>query len=69
MLYYRLYHMGHGDRIERCEDFVAPHDDAAKLFSQGMLARRPTELWQRARLVARFNPVAAGTNGITSARR
>ena len=55
MPYYRLYHLGHEDRVERFDDFLAPHDEAAKVFSLGQLADQPLELWQQARMVTRFN--------------
>jgi len=59
MPYYRLYHLGHADRIEGFDDFLAPHDEAAKAFSLDRLTGHALELWQQARMVTRFNPDAA----------
>ena len=56
MPYYRLCHLDQEDRIERFDDFLAPHDEAAKVFS---LAHQTLELWQQARMVTRFNAKAA----------
>ena len=59
MPYYRLCHLDNEDRIERFDDFLAPHDEAAKVFSLGQLAHQSLELWQQARMVTRFNAEAA----------
>jgi len=59
MPYYRLCHLDHEDRVERFDDFLAPHDEAAKAFSLGQLGHQSLELWQRARMVTRFNAEAA----------
>ncbi len=67
MPYYRLYHLGHADHIERFDDFLAPHDEAAKTFSLGKLGRQPLELWQQARKVTRFNPDAAQVHALRAA--
>jgi hypothetical protein len=59
MPYYRLYHFDQADRIERFDDFLAPHDEAAKAFSLAKLAGHSLELWQQSRKITRFNPDAA----------
>jgi len=56
---YRLYHLGHAGGIERFDDFLAPHDEAAKVFSLSKLAGHGVELWQQSRMVTRFHPQAA----------
>lgn len=68
MPYYRLYHLGHEDRIERFDDFLAPHDEAAKVFSLGRLGDRPLELWQQARMVTRFHAETAQVHDLRAAR-
>ena len=40
MPYYRLYHLGHADRIDRFDDFLAPHDEAAKFTRCASLPAR-----------------------------
>ena len=59
MPYYRLYHLDPADGIERFDDFLAPHDEAAKAFSLNRLAGHALELWQQSRMITRFNPRAA----------
>jgi len=59
MPYYRLYELGHEGRIERFDDFLAPHDEAAKAYSLDRLGEQPLELWQQARMVTRFNAEGA----------
>jgi len=59
MPYYRLYHLSHAGGIERFDDFLAPHDEAAKVFSLGKLAGQAVELWQQSRMITRFHPEAA----------
>jgi hypothetical protein len=67
MPYYRLYHLSHAGRIERFDDFLAPHDEAAKVFSLEKLGRQPVELWQQARRITRFNPDAAQVHELRQA--
>jgi hypothetical protein len=59
MPYYRLYYLTATDGIERFDDFLAPHDEAAKVFSLDRLAGQVIELWQQSRKISRFNPDAA----------
>jgi len=66
MPYYRLYHLGHEDRIERFDDCLAPHDEAAKLFSLGQLGGQSLEMWQQARMVTRFNAEKAQVHVLRS---
>ena len=61
---YRLYHLGPADAIERFDDFLAPHDEAAKTFSLGRLGSEALELWQQSRMVTRFNPRAAEVHAL-----
>lgn len=69
MPYYRLYHLGRADRIERYDDFLAPDDEAAKTYSLGRLDGQTVELWQQARLVTRFHPDAAEVRDLGAARK
>lgn len=59
MPYYRLYHLNRAERIERFDEFLAPHDEAAKAMSLERLGGQAIELWQQARKVTRFNPAPA----------
>ena len=67
MPYYRLCHLDDEDRVERFDDFLAPHDEAAKVFSLGQLGDQPLELWQQARMITRFNAVAAQVHALREA--
>jgi hypothetical protein len=69
MPYYRLYHLGPADRIERFDDFLAPHDEAAKVFSLDKLAGRSVELWQQSRMITRFHPETAEVHLLREGKR
>ena len=68
MPYYRLYHLNHAGSIQRFDDFLAPHDEAAKAFSLEKLDRQPVELWQQARRITRFNPDTAEVHELGAAQ-
>ena len=59
MPFYRLYYLTATDGIERFDDFLAPHDQAARVFSLDRLAGQAIELWQQSRRISRFNPDSA----------
>jgi hypothetical protein len=67
MPYYRLYHLGPADHVDSFDDFLAPHDEAAKVFSLGKLGGHALELWQQSRKITRFNPDAAEVHDLRSA--
>jgi hypothetical protein len=67
MPYYRLRHLDHEDRTERFDDFLAPHDEAAKAFALDQLGGQSLELWQQARMITRFNAVAAQVHALRDA--
>jgi hypothetical protein len=65
MPYYRLYFMNPGDgHIQRFEDFVELNDRAALTRAEQKLDGQPLELWQEARKVRRFEPLAAGVHAL-----
>ena len=53
MASYRMFFIEDG-RIRSADAFEAPHDDAAKLYLEGLRRGRIAELWSRERLVSRY---------------
>jgi hypothetical protein len=53
MASYRMFFIEDG-RIRSADAFEAPHDDAAKLYLEGLRRGRIAELWNRERLVSRY---------------
>ena len=58
MTAYRLYHLDGSGRVSTAEWIDADSDDAAIAACRAL--RRPVELWQRNRLVARVTPPERG---------
>ena len=54
--HYTAYIIGRDGHIQRRVDFVSPDDDYAKQVAKRMVQGHAIELWQRARLIARFDP-------------
>ena len=54
--HFTAYFIGRDGRIQRRVDFVSPDDEYAKHVAKGMVTGNAIELWQRARMIQRFEP-------------
>jgi hypothetical protein len=52
---YRVYFFNGGDHIQKVHEFVAKDDGAAMKIAEGWREGRKIELWQRERLVKRWD--------------
>jgi hypothetical protein len=53
---YRLYFLNHGGHIVRAKELACTSDEEAVTEAKRWVDGETVELWERARLLARFDP-------------
>jgi hypothetical protein len=57
MAYYRIYFVGEDGHIRRAREIHMPSDAEAIAFAEASAEGQRVEVWNRARLVSRIDPV------------